>query len=191
MCDETFPERAKAAGQSIVVGGNNYGQGSSREHAALVPLYLGVRAVITKSFARIHVANLINAGIMPLTFKNPEDYDKVSQGDVLRLSDIYAGMDSGEITLTDVTTGEQFTLVCSFTQRQKKEILKAGSLLKYVAKKRDNKMSDKACDKAYIEKGLRAVPRPASGTAGQDGENGSGHRAEATLPRWRRSPSAS
>lgn len=92
-----------------------------------------MRAVITKSFARIHVANLINAGIMPLTFKNPEDYDKVSQGDVLRLSDIYAGMDSGEITLTDVTTGEQFTLVCSFTQRQK-EILKAGSLLKYVAK---------------------------------------------------------
>lgn len=133
VCDETFPERAKAAGQSIVVGGNNYGQGSSREHAALVPLYLGVRAVITKSFARYHVANLINAGIMPLTFKDPEDYDKVSQGDVLRLSDIYAGMDSGEITLTDVTTGEQFTLVCSFTQRQK-EILKAGSLLKYVAK---------------------------------------------------------
>ena len=94
---------------------------------------MGVRAVITKSFARIHIANLINAGIMPLTFKDPEDYDKVSQGDVLRLSDLYAGMDSGEITLTDVTTGEQFTLVCSFTQRQK-EILKAGSLLKYVAK---------------------------------------------------------
>lgn len=133
VCDKTFPERAKAAGQSIIVGGNNYGQGSSREHAALVPLYLGVRAVITKSFARIHVANLINAGIMPLTFKDPADYDKVKQGDVLKLTDIYAGMDSGEITLTDVTTGEAFTLVCSFTQRQK-EILKAGSLLKYVAK---------------------------------------------------------
>jgi aconitate hydratase len=133
VCDETFPERAKAAGQSIIVGGNNYGQGSSREHAALVPLYLGVRAVITKSFARIHVANLINAGIMPLTFKRPEDYDRVSQGDTLRLSDIYAGMDKGEITLTDVTTGESFPLVCSFTDRQK-EILKAGSLLKYVAR---------------------------------------------------------
>ena len=133
VCDETFPERAKAAGTSIIVGGNNYGQGSSREHAALVPLYLGVRAVITKSFARIHAANLINAGIMPLTFKNPDDYDKVNQGDVLRLTGVYAGMDSGEITLNDVTTGESFTLVCNFTDRQK-EILKAGSLLKYVAK---------------------------------------------------------
>lgn len=133
VCDETFPERAKAAGTSIIVGGNNYGQGSSREHAALVPLYLGVRAVVTKSFARIHVANLINAGIMPLTFKNPDDYDKVNQGDQLKLTDIYAGMDSGEMTLTDVTTGESFALVCSFTDRQK-EILKAGSLLKYVAK---------------------------------------------------------
>lgn len=133
VCDETFPERAKAAGTSIIVGGNNYGQGSSREHAALVPLYLGVRAVVTKSFARIHVANLINAGIMPLTFKNPDDYDKVNQGDVLKLTDVYAGMDSGEITLTDVTTGESFALACNFTDRQK-EILKAGSLLKYVAK---------------------------------------------------------
>ena len=133
VCDETFPERAKAAGTSIIVGGNNYGQGSSREHAALVPLYLGVRAVVTKSFARIHVANLINAGIMPLTFKNPDDYDKVNQGDQLKLTDIYGGMDSGEMTLTDVTTGESFALVCSFTDRQK-EILKAGSLLKYVAK---------------------------------------------------------
>ena len=133
VCDETFPERAKAAGESIIVGGNNYGQGSSREHAALVPLYLGVRTVITKSFARIHAANLINAGIMPLTFQNPEDYDKVSQGDKLKLSDIYAGMDSGKITLTNLSTGEEIPLECNFTQRQK-EILKAGSLLKYVAK---------------------------------------------------------
>lgn len=132
VCDETFPERAKALGQSIIVGGNNYGQGSSREHAALVPLYLGVRAVVTKSFARIHVANLINAGIMPLTFANPDDYDKINQGDELKLTDIYAGMDSGEIIMEDVTTGDKFTLVCNFTQRQK-EILKAGSLLKYVA----------------------------------------------------------
>jgi len=133
VCDENFPERAKAAGTSIIVGGNNYGQGSSREHAALVPLYLGVRAVVTKSFARIHAANLINAGIMPLTFKNPEDYDKVNQDDVLKLTDIYEGMDKGEITMTDVTTGETFVLCCSFTERQK-EILKAGSLLAYVAK---------------------------------------------------------
>ena len=133
VCDETFPERAKAAGESIIVGGNNYGQGSSREHAALVPLYLGVRTVITKSFARIHAANLINAGIMPLTLQKPEDYDKVSQGDKLKLSDIYAGMDSGKITLTNLSTGEEIPLECNFTQRQK-EILKAGSLLKYVAK---------------------------------------------------------
>ena len=135
VCDETFPERAKAAGESIVVGGNNYGQGSSREHAALVPLYLGVRAVITKSFARIHVANLINAGIMPLTFKNPEDYDRISQGDKLRLTGIYDGFDTGVIKLTDETTGETFDLVCDFTQRQK-DILKAGSLLAYVVQEK-------------------------------------------------------
>ncbi len=130
VCDTTFPERAKAAGQSIIVGGSNYGQGSSREHAALVPLYLGVRAVITKSFARIHIANLINAGIMPLTFKNSEDYDKLSQGDELELNNVYAGMDSGEIILTNKTTGDKIPLECSFTERQK-AILKAGSLLIY------------------------------------------------------------
>ena len=130
VCDKTFPERAKAAGKSIVVGGSNYGQGSSREHAALVPLYLGVRVVITKSFARIHVANLINAGIMPLTFADPADYDKVSQGDRLSISDVWAGMDSGKMTLVNETTGEKIALVCSFTDRQK-AILKAGSLLAY------------------------------------------------------------
>lgn len=130
VCDETFPERAKKLGRSIIVGGSNYGQGSSREHAALVPLYLGVRAVITKSFARIHVANLINAGIMPLTFKNPEDYDRLNQGDMLSVSGVFEGMDNGEMTLNDATTGESFTLCCSFTERQK-AILKAGGLLKY------------------------------------------------------------
>ena len=130
ICDKTFPERAKAAGESIVVGGINYGQGSSREHAALVPLYLGVRAVITKSFARIHVANLINAGIMPLTFKNPDDYDKLNQGDDLAIDGIFAGMDSGEMTLVNKTTGDSITLVCNFTDRQK-DILKAGGLLSY------------------------------------------------------------
>ncbi|MBQ9965294.1 MAG: aconitate hydratase [Clostridia bacterium] len=130
VCDKTFPERAKALGESIIVGGSNYGQGSSREHAALVPMYLGVRAVITKSFARIHIANLINAGIMPLTFKNPDDYDRINQGDKLTMKNIYSGMDSGEIILEDETSGENFTLVCSFTERQK-DILKAGSLLLY------------------------------------------------------------
>ena len=130
VCDKTFPERAKAAGQSIVVGGSNYGQGSSREHAALVPLYLGVRAVIAKSFARIHAANLINAGIMPLTFANPADYDALNQGDTLSLADVYAGMDSGTVTLTDETTGKTIALKADFTDRQK-AILKAGGLLGY------------------------------------------------------------
>ena len=133
VCDTSFPERAKALGRSIIVGGSNYGQGSSREHAALVPMYLGVRAVITKSFARIHVANLINAGIMPLTFKNPEDYDILNQGDKLTLSNVFEGMDKGEITLTNETTGESFALSCSFTERQK-EILKAGGLLSFTKK---------------------------------------------------------
>ena len=133
VCDPSFPERAKEAGRSIIVGGENYGQGSSREHAALVPLYLGVRVVITKSFARIHVANLINAGIMPLTFADPSDYDKINQGDALRLTGILQGMQSGEMTLIDETTGQSFVLACQFTERQK-EILLAGGLLKYVAK---------------------------------------------------------
>ena len=130
VCDKTFPERAKKAGKSIIVGGANYGQGSSREHAALVPLYLGVRVVITKSFARIHVANLINAGIMPLTFANAEDYDKVSQGDMLSIDNVWAGMDCGKMILKNETTGAEIPLVCAFTERQK-AILKAGSLLAY------------------------------------------------------------
>ena len=131
VCDADFPERAKAAGQSIIVGGNNYGQGSSREHAALVPLYLGVRAVIAKSFARIHAANLINAGIMPLTFEDPLDYDSLEQGDMLLLENIYEGMDRGKLVLKDEKTGKYIQLMCSFTDRQK-AILKAGGLLKYV-----------------------------------------------------------
>ncbi len=130
VCDQTFPARAKEAGQSIIVGGANYGQGSSREHAALVPLYLGVRAVITKSFARIHIANLINAGIMPLTFQNPDDYERIDQGDKLTIKNIYAGMESGAMTLIDETKGLEIPLTCAFTDRQI-AILKAGSLLAY------------------------------------------------------------
>ena len=130
VCDESFSERALAAGESILVGGANYGQGSSREHAALVPLYLGVRAVVAKSFARIHAANLINAGIMPLTFQSAEDYDKLTQGDKLSLNGVWEGMESGVMTLTDETTGEKISVTCSFTERQK-DILKAGGLLAY------------------------------------------------------------
>lgn len=133
VCDKSFPERAKAAGQSFIVGGSNYGQGSSREHAALVPLYLGVRVVIAKSFARIHIANLINAGIMPLTFQNAEDYERVAQGDVLSIGNVWEGMDSGSMCLKNETTGVEIPLQCSFTQRQK-GILKAGGLLAFTGK---------------------------------------------------------
>ncbi len=130
VCDKDFPERAKSLGESIIVGGSNYGQGSSREHAALVPMYLGVRAVITKSFARIHAANLINAGIMPLTFVNPEDYDKINEGDELCLENVFEGMDEGSMVLKDMTNGVKIALSCGFTQRQK-DILKAGGLLAF------------------------------------------------------------
>ncbi len=130
VCDKEFPERAKSLGESIIVGGSNYGQGSSREHAALVPMYLGVRAVITKSFARIHAANLINAGIMPLTFVNPEDYDKINEGDELCLENVFEGMDEGSLILKDMTNGVKIALSCGFTQRQK-DILKAGGLLAF------------------------------------------------------------
>ncbi|MBE6729931.1 MAG: aconitate hydratase [Ruminococcaceae bacterium] len=133
VCDESFSERAKAAEQSFILGGSNYGQGSSREHAALVPMYLGVRVVIAKSFARIHIANLINAGIMPVALENPDDYDLINQGDILSLENIYEGMDSGKLILKDKTSGKDINLVCSFTERQK-GILKAGGLLAFVAK---------------------------------------------------------
>ena len=128
VCDSSFPERAKTAGESIIVGGANYGQGSSREHAALVPLYLGVRAVIAKSFARIHAANLVNAGILPLTFKDPADYDALKQGDRLEISGIDAGLESGTAYLQ---AGERrMELSCAFSPRQR-AILRAGGLLNY------------------------------------------------------------
>ncbi len=130
VCDPDFPERAKAAGDGIILGGSNYGQGSSREHAALVPMYLGIRCVIAKSFARIHVANLINAGILPLTFANPEDYDALEQDHVLQLSDLRSGMASGKINVLDVTTGKEVTALCDLSERQQK-ILLCGGLLNY------------------------------------------------------------
>ncbi len=130
VCDESFAERAKANGKSIIVGGINYGQGSSREHAALVPLYLGVRAVIAKSFARIHVANLINAGILPLTFENPEDYDSLTEGDSLALVGLFDAIKTGSAVLRNLTTGKEIRLCGSFSERQR-AILRAGGLLKY------------------------------------------------------------
>lgn len=130
VCDPEFPQRAKEAGDGIIIGGSNYGQGSSREHAALVPMYLGVRCVIAKSFARIHGANLINAGILPLTFADPADYDWVTQGRQLRLTDIPKGMAQGKLTVTDAVTGRSFRVRCDLTRRQQK-ILLCGGLLNY------------------------------------------------------------
>ena len=130
VCDPTFPARAKAAGDGIIVGGSNYGQGSSREHAALVPMYLGIRCVVAKSFARIHVANLINAGILPLTFENPADYDALQPGAQLRIDGIRAGMAAGSLTLTDTAAGKSYPVVCGLTERQQ-AILLAGGLLNY------------------------------------------------------------
>ena len=129
VCDPTFPERAKAAGDGIILGGSNYGQGSSREHAALVPMYLGIRCVIAKSFARIHVANLINAGILPLTFADPADYDALAQGGKLTLMDISGGMEKGRITVAD-ESGRTFDALCDLSARQQ-AILMAGGLLNY------------------------------------------------------------
>ena len=128
VCDKDFSERAKALGESVIVGGSNYGQGSSREHAALVPLYLGVRAVIAKSFARIHAANLINAGILPLRFENPEDYERIAQGDTLALGKVHEGLETGRFTLR--VNGAELPLTGSFSERQRKMLL-AGGLLNY------------------------------------------------------------
>ncbi len=130
VCDESFAERAKALGESVIVGGANYGQGSSREHAALVPLYLGVKAVVAKSFARIHAANLVNAGILPLTFKNPDDYEQIAEGEVLSLPDLFLALEKGEIVATNETTGKEIPLLCAFTERQR-AILRAGGLLPF------------------------------------------------------------
>lgn len=137
QCDENFAEHCKEAGSCIIVGGNNYGQGSSREHAALVPLYLGVKAVITKSFARIHKANLVNAGIIPLNFANPDDYDKINVGDELCLPSIKSELkNKTEITLLNKTKNEEYKLICDVSERQI-DILSAGGLLDYT--KEENK----------------------------------------------------
>ncbi len=130
ICDPEFPARARAAGDGIILGGSNYGQGSSREHAALVPMYLGIRCVIARSFARIHEANLINAGILPLTFENPHDYDALSQGDVLKIHGIRAGMEAGRLTLK--AGDREIPLTCHFTPRQR-AILLAGGLLNHTS----------------------------------------------------------
>ncbi len=132
VCDEDFPRRAKNMGKSIIVGGSNYGQGSSREHAALAPLYLGIKAVLVKSFARIHRANLINAGILPLTFVNEADYEKINQGDEIVLANVRADIeaDKTQLTVVNKTTGAEIPVLCELTGRTK-DIILAGGLLDY------------------------------------------------------------
>lgn len=131
VCDETFPTRAKELGKSIIVGGANYGQGSSREHAALAPLYLGVKAIICKSFARIHRQNLINNGILPLCFVDEADYDKIDRDDVLELPGIRNAIENGtEITVKNITKGTEYKVTCELSERGKGMML-AGGLLNY------------------------------------------------------------
>ncbi len=131
VCDKDFPERAKAKGGGVILGGSNYGQGSSREHAALVPLYLGIKAVVAKSFARIHVANLINFGIVPMTLVNPDDYDAFEEGDSLEIqgfAEAVAGKDSA--MLINKSKGVEAKLALNFSARQR-EMLLAGGCLNY------------------------------------------------------------
>ncbi len=137
-CDEGFPERAKKAGCGFIVAGENYGQGSSREHAALVPLYLGIRGVIAKSFARIHRDNLVNNGILPLVFKNPADCDEINEGDVLELDDARDAVQSGgDLVLRDLTNGRCYALSCDLTERRR-EILLDGGLINHTRRKSGN-----------------------------------------------------
>ncbi len=131
QCDEDFAENCKSMGGGIIVGGANYGQGSSREHAALVPLYLGIKAVVAKSFARLHKANLINSGIIPLTFKNAEDYDKIDKFDAVTLKDVKSAiLNDTDVVLVNETKGEEYILEGGFSERQK-NMLTFGGLLNY------------------------------------------------------------
>ncbi|MBE7100704.1 MAG: aconitate hydratase [Clostridiales bacterium] len=136
VCDKEFPERAKAKGGGVILGGSNYGQGSSREHAALVPLYLGIKAVVAKSFARIHVANLINFGIVPMTLANPDDYENFAEGNALEIKDFAAAVKGAtEATLINKTNGAQAKLCLNLSERQR-EMLLAGGCLNYTKNQR-------------------------------------------------------
>lgn len=130
-CDPDFPKRAKENGGGFIIGGSNYGQGSSREHAALAPLQLGVKGVVAKSFARIHRANLINSGILPMTFVNEEDYDKINEGDILVLENVREQIKSGdELLLKNKTANISIRVKVALSERQK-DIMLAGGLLNY------------------------------------------------------------
>ena len=128
--DPGFPDRAFAKGGGWIVGGSNYGQGSSREHAAMGPMYMGVKGVVAKSFARIHKANLVNFGLLPLTFADPGVYDTIAEGDVLAAEDVHAGIERGRFTMRNETKGTSFEVEIDLTERER-TILKAGGVLPY------------------------------------------------------------
>jgi aconitate hydratase len=137
--DKTFPERAKKSKSGIVVGGENYGQGSSREHAAIAPMYLGVKAIIAKSFARIHRANLINFGILPLVFVDPNDYNNINQNDILEIKNILSAIEKkSEITIINKTNNKEIKVLLPVNEKEK-ELLKEGGLLPYIKKKQNVK----------------------------------------------------
>ncbi|MPW24987.1 aconitate hydratase [Alkalibaculum sp. M08DMB] len=133
-CDPEFPARAKEQGGGIIVTGHNYGQGSSREHAALAPLYLGIKAVVAKSFARIHKNNLINNGILPLIFKEENDYDTLNVGDTLEINNLLSGVESKEMIIKNTANGKEIRVVLDITDRQKEMIL-AGGLINHMKEK--------------------------------------------------------
>ena len=133
-CDKNFPKKAREYRGGFIIGGSNYGQGSSREHAALVPLYLGIRAVLAKSFARIHQANLVNNGIIPLIFKNPEDYDNVKEMDELLIENTLFQVKKGIVKIKNLTNGKEYKMLLNVTERQK-EIIVQGGLLSLVKSK--------------------------------------------------------
>ena len=129
VCDKTFPDRCKAEGGGLIIGGSNYGQGSSREHAALVPLYLGIKAVVAKSYARIHCANLANAGILALRFKDEVDYDRIDQMDTLTLPDIRSAIrNKAPILLRDETKGIEMEVIPMMTDRERAMVVEGGLL---------------------------------------------------------------
>ena len=126
--DEGFADRAMENKGGFIVGGENYGQGSSREHAALAPLYLGIRGVIAKSFARIHKANLINSGIIPMEFENPDDYDKIEQMDTLCIDNIFDGLKNGRMKITDSDKNIEFYVKAAFNEKEINMLMAGGKL---------------------------------------------------------------
>ena len=131
--DPEFSERAEKMGQSIIIGGENYGQGSSREHAAINPMYLGVRAVIAKSIARIHKGNLLNHGIIPMVFDDPADYDKLEMGDELEIGDLLKQMQTKVVEVRDNTRGITFKARLELSENEL-EVISCGGQLRYLKK---------------------------------------------------------